>query len=551
MALKFHFFPAVFPDETLHSVLSRYARLCGGGSRKAVFAGERAAASFTQNVAFPTRLSDLVESLPRGTELSVTEIIKRHTVLPYYAPFLSREQLQYAQASMAGYGKDLMLKLGVNASRIEAASRVRLCPACLHEDILHVGAAYWHRVHQLPGVLVCPHHRRVLNSVSLNWYGQNSRQLYLPDDVDVQAHLCQLDVPGRCVPTLHEIAEQSLRLLTGELKAIPAATLRASLLHDAADLDLATAKGRLDLVRLSEYLKTFFQSLPTFGEYLILREASEGMPAPWVTKLLRKPRGTHHPLKYIVLATALRTDLAHILSCYLSLQVEVKPGREACTIAEPIPPIQRFNDEPQGGRAAVLAPSLAEESAGAMAEREEFRRVRSEKRAVFEADIDLFHAHDCRGYAWLHRRDRAWLTECIANHPRANARQVDRSHMFAALDAALAEKIIKCAKTLRFKPGKPVRISRTRIGRELHAQSRFEKQRSRLPLCEKALAGACETSEEFHARRLQWALTVLVENEAPVTWSRLYRIASIRPPKRIHQSEGRSPSPLASPTLLI
>ncbi|WP_348636025.1 TniQ family protein [Pseudomonas aeruginosa] len=162
MELKFHFFPTAFPDETIHSVLSRYARLCGGSSRKAAFAGERAAVSFTQNVAFPSRLADLVEALPRGTDLSVAQIIKRHTVLPYYAPFLTNDQLQHAQASMAGEGKGLMLRLGVNASRIEGASRVRFCPVCLNEDIGRVGAAYWHRVHQLPGVLVCPHHGRML-----------------------------------------------------------------------------------------------------------------------------------------------------------------------------------------------------------------------------------------------------------------------------------------------------------------------------------------------------------------------------------------------------
>ena len=80
MELKFHFFPTAFPDETLHSVLSRYALLCGGSSRRAPFAGEKAAASFTQNVAFPSRLGDLVGALPAGTDLSVAQIIKRHSV---------------------------------------------------------------------------------------------------------------------------------------------------------------------------------------------------------------------------------------------------------------------------------------------------------------------------------------------------------------------------------------------------------------------------------------------------------------------------------------
>lgn len=72
MELKFHFFPAALPDETLHSVLSRYARLCGGHSRKAAFTGNRAAVSFTQNVAFPCRLDDLAELLPPGADFGAS-----------------------------------------------------------------------------------------------------------------------------------------------------------------------------------------------------------------------------------------------------------------------------------------------------------------------------------------------------------------------------------------------------------------------------------------------------------------------------------------------
>ncbi|MFN9528233.1 MAG: TniQ family protein [Pseudomonadaceae bacterium] len=218
MELKFHFFPAAFPDETLHSVLSRYARLCGGHSRKAAFAGDRAAISYTQNVAFPCRLGDLAESLPPATDLSVSKIITCHTVLPYYAPFLTDDQVQHARTSMAGAGKWLMLKLGVNASRIEVASRVRFCPACLNEDIVRVGAAYWHRVHQLPGVLVCPHHGHSLKVVDPSWYSRNSWQLHLPDEDDVQAHSYQVDADLEAYPALRQIALRSMQLLALDLK---------------------------------------------------------------------------------------------------------------------------------------------------------------------------------------------------------------------------------------------------------------------------------------------------------------------------------------------
>ena len=89
MHLKLHFFPAAFPDETLHSVISRYARLCGVRNCQAAFAGLKSAAAFSQNVAFPSHLGDFVDALPSGTELSVAEVLMRHTLLPYYAPFLS------------------------------------------------------------------------------------------------------------------------------------------------------------------------------------------------------------------------------------------------------------------------------------------------------------------------------------------------------------------------------------------------------------------------------------------------------------------------------
>ena len=313
MELNFHFFPTAFPDETLHSVLSRYARLCGGSSRKAAFAGDRAAASFTQNVTFPHRLADLVEALPRSTDLSVAQIIKCHTVLPYYAPFLTKDQLKHAQASMAGDGKGLMLKLGINASRLEGASRVRFCPVCLNEDICRVGAAYWHRVHQLPGVLVCPHHEQMLKVVDPSGYSRSSRQLNLPDDTAVQEHAFQLDANLDTLPALHQIALSSLQLLGADLPALPASSVRSCFLHAAVQLNLASDSHRLDLHELARHMASFFTSLPASWEFSILGDSPADAPATWVTKLLRKPRGTHHPLKYIVLAGALKVDLVSML----------------------------------------------------------------------------------------------------------------------------------------------------------------------------------------------------------------------------------------------
>lgn len=554
MDLKFHFFPAAFPDETLHSVLSRYARLCGGSSRKAAFAGERAAASFTQNVAFPSRLGDLVDALPRGACCSLSQIIARHTLLPYYAPFLTRYQLQNAQVSMAGESRGLMLKLGINASRIEWASRTRFCPECLEENIRRVGAAYWHRAHQLPGVLVCPDHGTLLNVVEPGWSSRNSRQLNLPDDDCVQAHSIQLDAPDETLPGLRQIALSSLRLLDLQPCSLQADVLRACFLQSAADLDLTSgAAHRLDLRRLGAYMVSFFKALPDAWEYSILSECPAASPAIWVTKLLRRPRGTHHPLKYIVLANALRIELARISSIDRpSVHTHERPSPfVACssqTMRTP-PVVEGLEGLPAAIWKLALAGSEARQIADAVGVSlvyvyrtiravdsgpsawREARLLRQSRqhRASFEGEYRRLPAHQCRDYAWLYRCDRAWLVGCIEKNGSLHAARSDSTGRLTAIDAELAIQVGCCAQRLLALPGRPVWISRAKIGRELHVLARFEKQLSKLPLCRKALDQVCESAEQFRARRLLWAEAKLLDEQRSVTRSALYRTACIRP----------------------
>ena len=68
----------------------------------------------------------------------------------------------------------------------------------------------------------------------------------------------------------------------------------------------------------------------------------------------------------------------------------------------------------------------------------------------------------------------------------------------------------------------------TKIGRELHVLSRFEKQLNKLPHCAAALAAECETLDAFHRRRLSWAERKLKLDDKPITQSALYRTACLR-----------------------
>jgi hypothetical protein len=386
------------------------------------------------------------------------------------------------------------------------------------------------------------------------WYSRNSWQLHLPDDADVQAHSHQASAGLEAFPTLRQIALRSMQLLTQALNPLSATAVRACLVQRAAELGLARdASQRLDLHRLASHMAGFFNALPAACEYSVLGKSPADLPATWVTKLLRKPRHTHHPLKYILLATALGIDLAHFsrsekpstpavkrpspvdvghsktrLSKALLEGLEGLPaavwklalaGREARQIASEL-----------GVSRVYVYRTIRAVNGGSQAWREaRFLSERLRRRATFAVEYGCLQAHQCKDYTWLYRCDRAWLSACIAKHGSGHTSRADSAGTFAILDAKLAEQIRCCAQRLRAGSGKPVLISRTRIGRELHVLSRLEKQLSKLPLCARALEQTCESIEAFHVRRLQWAKAKLVDEHRRVTHSSLYRTACIRP----------------------
>ncbi|SEF02858.1 TnsD family Tn7-like transposition protein [Pseudomonas migulae] len=560
MGLKFHFFPAVFPDETLHSVLSRYARLCGLRSCGAVFDGAQSANFFSQNVAFPCRLAELAEALPSGTGLSLAEVIKRHTLLPYYEPFLTQQQVDDANTLMAGNGEGLMLRLGLIASRLEFASRVRFCFDCIDQDMACVGVAYWHRVHQLPGVLICPHHGTLLRFLDYRWLSRNSRRMHLPDDEGVQSHSISLDIPQNLQSALREIAQRSMQVLQTDVSPLCPDAIRSVLLDKAIALELASGSGRLHLGRLARHMSAFFEALPSSGEYSILSKSSADIPAAWVVKLLRKPRGTHHPLKFILLACALKVDMERILR--QNWPITGSPNRTGNTET----PSKRAANGPQTHRStanehmseaseAIWTRALSGAEAKTIASETGnsvtcvYRMIRAisdgpgrwkearlsknlgDRRNRFEGDYRARLAHECRDYLWLHRNDRQWLSERTQEPGKAHRPCGQQTERFKDLDLNLANEVVQCAEMLRTLPGKPVFISRTKIGRELHALSRFEKQLNKLPHCAAALVAECETLDAFHRRRLSWAERKLKLDGKPITQSSIYRTACIRNPR--------------------
>src|SRR4028118_898582 len=170
------FFPTPCPDELLYSVIARYHIRSGNRSfRQTDIDLFNCHSQQAAKVILSNNLDYLVNNFPVCSKQTRENLIQNHTLYPFYVTFLT--------APEAWIVKDLMIKK-LNDSLFQAAkiprtdtedSRkfFRFCPLCLEEDVQTYGEAYCHRIHQTPGVLVCPIHGTALQDslVSLDAIG--------------------------------------------------------------------------------------------------------------------------------------------------------------------------------------------------------------------------------------------------------------------------------------------------------------------------------------------------------------------------------------------
>lgn len=154
----------ILPDELLYSIAARQALLnsIGSGRRATILLlgwVQRSAPSL------PTRLDLAAQRIGLLCGLSTpTALLQKTTIYPYFRCLISRQRwsaaLRIIESSDSRSGI-----LSVLGSR-KYFGRMRLlqrCRRCDHESFEALGAVYWHRMHQLPGVRVCLKHGCLLD----------------------------------------------------------------------------------------------------------------------------------------------------------------------------------------------------------------------------------------------------------------------------------------------------------------------------------------------------------------------------------------------------
>jgi hypothetical protein len=171
------FFPDPYRDELFYSICARFNSRVQlptfRATMRALF-GTHFAAPVLE---LPNYLDTLVSRLPPCHKISADQLIDQHTILPFYAPFLSKEMHAEVRTAMRQGCRSTCLRRGVICERVRSSLSLRSCPDCDKAILENFGETYWIRLHQICGVVVCPLHRVFLVdrgiSVSNQWSGNN------------------------------------------------------------------------------------------------------------------------------------------------------------------------------------------------------------------------------------------------------------------------------------------------------------------------------------------------------------------------------------------
>lgn len=170
-------FPTPYPDELLYSVYARYHVRSGNISPKMTLNELFGTNTITAVVDMPSDIDSLICRLPKEKRLTAEGLIMNNTLFPYYTAFMPEIRTKAIEAAMKGNsGGKIHTMVGIMASKISVPKYLRFCPECSAEDKIKYGEYYWHRLHQMSGVILCPFHNVVIQNSLINLDMQNRHE---------------------------------------------------------------------------------------------------------------------------------------------------------------------------------------------------------------------------------------------------------------------------------------------------------------------------------------------------------------------------------------
>lgn len=170
------YFPTPLPGEWWYSVLCRYHVRSGHPKHATTISELYNGCPMVHGRLIPGGdCAAILAQLPSGV-LSIDDILANHTPLPYYTRFFNADKKRKVWEELrAGRGSGIT---SVRTQMPDGTEGLKFCPLCYRADTAQYGEPYWHRVHQIPLLPLCPIHKIPLVPVPIKF--ARLSELFLP-----------------------------------------------------------------------------------------------------------------------------------------------------------------------------------------------------------------------------------------------------------------------------------------------------------------------------------------------------------------------------------
>lgn len=534
-----YFFPTPYEDELLYSVLARYCKQSGHNKWAMNIEDIFSSKSIIASVELPGNIDTIIGNLPKGSKLTADYFIFNNTIFPYIASFLPYNRAMEVKELMeAGNASSIYRKSGYTSGYMTKNRYFKYCPKCMKEDISKFGETYWRRLHQITEVYVCPKHKILLKQSNIPLRGVR-RQNFIAATLDVNNDIN--DNFSYSVDTFEKllwISENVQSLLNREfqfqdIKYHKNICMEELIIKKYASLGTMVHQKKLRKAILEFWGKDVLELLqcPVYAD----------KKCSWLSSVVRKNELAPQPIRNLLLIRFLGIDINKLLdNLYIEKdykknwedkltelankrtslrQIAIELNSTTTTVKRNI---EKLNIEPywrdRGGRLHPFGYENTEEFIDRQKKaRKEWLQLK-EGNSTFSCS-KLAELNETL-YTWLFRNDKLWLeahSPVVREHYEANWGKRDKE--------LLPEVKVVVESMLT---GKPERISWVIIATKLDKLTFLTNNKDKLPLVKEYVNSKLETLEQFHLRKLEWAINELNRENIPITKSKLMIKAGIK-----------------------
>ena len=192
----------------------------------------------------------ILSNLPQGV-LSIENILAHHTLLPYYTRFFPTDKKrQVWEVLRVGRASGIT---SVRTQMPDGTEGLKYCPTCYLLDTEKYGEAFWHRVHQIPLLPLCPMHRTPLTAVPIKF--ARLSEVFLP----LTSIHCQESISREKAPWMESLTDMLTALLCRDYApTVGYNNLHAALINAGYGVDKISKYQTLSVEKIQEAARVYY-----------------------------------------------------------------------------------------------------------------------------------------------------------------------------------------------------------------------------------------------------------------------------------------------------